>query len=194
MRNPLAFFDAAERLGRARDVGRIIRARAAASPPPGEARLFVNLHSSDLSDDDLYCSDSPLARIADRVVLEITERMSLEGMEDLDERVARLRSLGYRIAVDDLGAGYAGLSSFAQLEPEVVKLDMSLIRDVHLKTKKQSIVRSLQKLSDELDIELVAEGVETRAERDTLTALGCDLFQGYLFAKPGRPFPPVDMT
>jgi EAL domain-containing protein (putative c-di-GMP-specific phosphodiesterase class I)/CheY-like chemotaxis protein len=194
MRNPLTFFDAAERLGRERELGRIIRARAAASAPPEGARLFVNLHPADLGDEELYSPTAPLAKLADKVVLEITERMSLDGVEDLDARIARLRALGYKVAVDDLGAGYAGLSSFTQLEPDVAKLDMSLIRDVHLKPKKQSIVRSLQRLCDELEIELVAEGVETREERDVLTSLGCDLFQGYLFAKPGPAFPVPDLT
>jgi EAL domain-containing protein (putative c-di-GMP-specific phosphodiesterase class I) len=194
LKSPLAFFEAAERLGRERELSRVIRGRAAAVAPPDGARLFVNLHATDLGDEELYNPESPLARIADRVVLEITERMSLDHVDDLDAKIARLRHLGYHIAVDDLGAGYAGLSSFAQLEPDVAKLDMSLIRDVHNKPKKQSIVRSLQRLCVELGIVLVAEGVETRQERDTLIGLGCDLFQGYLLAKPGAGFPIPDWT
>jgi EAL domain-containing protein (putative c-di-GMP-specific phosphodiesterase class I) len=194
MKSPLAFFEAAEQLGRERELSRVIRARAAMVAPPDGASLFVNLHASDLGDDELYSTDSPLTKIADRVVLEITERMSLDNVDDLDARIARLRRLGYRVAVDDLGAGYAGLSSFAQLEPDVAKIDMSLIRDVHAKPKKQSIVRSLQRLCVELGIMLVAEGVETREERDTLIGLGCDLFQGYLLAKPGPGFPIPDWT
>jgi EAL domain-containing protein (putative c-di-GMP-specific phosphodiesterase class I) len=192
--SPLAFFEAAERLGRERELSRVIRARAAAITPPDGARLFVNLHASDLGDDELYSRESPLTRIADRVVLEITERMSLDHVDNLDARIARLHHLGYQVAVDDLGAGYAGLSSFAQLEPDVAKLDMSLIRDVHSRPKKQSIVRSLQRLCVELGIVLVAEGVETREERDTLISLGCDLFQGYLLARPGPGFPVPNWT
>jgi EAL domain-containing protein (putative c-di-GMP-specific phosphodiesterase class I) len=194
MKSPLAFFDAAEKLGRERELSRAIRARAAAVAPPDGARLFVNLHASDLGDEELYSPLSPLTRVADRVVLEITERMSLDHVDDLDARITKLRTLGFRVAVDDLGAGYAGLSSFAQLEPDVAKVDMSLIRDVHAKPKKQSIVRSLQRLCVELGILLVAEGVESREERDTLISLGCDLFQGYLLAKPGPAFPTPDWT
>jgi EAL domain-containing protein (putative c-di-GMP-specific phosphodiesterase class I) len=194
MKSPLAFFEAAERLGRERELSRAIRARAATVLPSDGARLFVNLHASDLSDEELYAADSPLTRIADRVVLEITERMSLDHVDDLDAKISRLRGLGYKVAVDDLGAGYAGLSSFAQLEPDVAKIDMSLIRDVNVKPRKQSIVRSLQRLCVELGIELVAEGVETREERDTLIGLGCDLFQGYLLAKPGPAFPQANWT
>src|SRR5207249_3254913 len=96
-----------------------------------------------------------------------------------------------RIAVDDLGAGYAGLSSFAQLEPEVVKLDMTLVRDAPGSLTKQRLIRSMVTLCDEMGLTVVAEGVETAAERDVLVALGCHLLQGYLLGRPGRPFPEV---
>lgn len=79
---------------------------------------------------------------------------------------------------DDLGAGYAGLTSFTQLEPEVAKLDMSLVRGVDVDPRRQSIVRSMRQLCDELRIAVVAEGVETAAERSMLAELGCDLLQG----------------
>jgi len=88
--------------------------------------------------------------------------------------------------VDDLGAGYAGLTSFTLLEPEFAKLDMSLIRGIDSDPKRQCIVRSMKRLCDELGIAVVAEGIETPGERDMLIALGCDLLQGYLFAKPAR--------
>src|SRR3954468_21607980 len=104
-------------------------------------------------------------------------------------RMASLRAMGYRIAIDDLGACYAGLTSFAQLEPEVVKVDMSLVRGIDRSAVKQKLVRSIIALCTELGIHLIAEGIETPEERDMLVALGGDLCQGYLFAKPGRGFP-----
>jgi EAL domain-containing protein (putative c-di-GMP-specific phosphodiesterase class I) len=123
------------------------------------------------------------------VVLEITERTSLARISDVRECVARLRKLGFRIAVDDLGAGYAGLSSFSQLEPDVAKLDMSLVRGIDVSSRKASIVRSMLTVCQrELGTYVVCEGVETESERDTLTSLGADLLQGYLFAKPQRLF------
>jgi EAL domain-containing protein (putative c-di-GMP-specific phosphodiesterase class I) len=97
--------------------------------------------------------------------------------------------MGYRIAIDDLGAGYAGLTSFAQLEPEVVKLDISLVRDVHKEPTKQKLVRSMVGLCREMGLHTIVEGIEAVEERDALVDLGCDLMQGYLFAKPDRPFP-----
>jgi EAL domain-containing protein (putative c-di-GMP-specific phosphodiesterase class I)/ActR/RegA family two-component response regulator len=190
MRSPPDILDAAERLGRIHDLGRAVRRHVAiaASGAPEGVKLFVNLHSADLDDDDLYSDDAPLARFADRVVLEMTERASLCNVKNVSASVAKLRARGFQIAIDDLGAGYAGLTSFTQLEPQIVKLDMSLVRDVDTDTRRQTIVRSMKQLSDELGIMVVAEGVETMAERDTLAEIGCDLLQGYLFAKPGRGF------
>ncbi len=191
--HPPAILDAAERLEQLRDLGRAIRTAAAepvARMPPG-AVLFVNLHTQDLLDDDLFDPASSLAKIAERVVLEITERSSLHAIRDVQVRIARLRAIGFRIAVDDLGAGYAGLTSFAQLEPEVVKLDMSLVRGVHLQPTKLTLVRTMVAMCRELGMQVVAEGIETPEERDAMVNAGCDLLQGYLFAKPAPPFPAV---
>ena len=147
-------------------------------------RYFVNVHASDLTDDELLIPSSPLSRIASRVTLEVTERASLHDAGDLRNRLAALRELGFKLAVDDLGAGYAGLSSLAVIDPEVVKIDMSLVRDVDSNAAKQEVIRSMTKLAGDLKMEIIVEGVETVAERDTLATLGCDLMQGYLFARP----------
>jgi len=192
--HPGAVLDAAERLERLPDLGRAVRAAAcgpAARMPEG-SMLFVNLHSNDLLDDEIFDRTRPLACIASQVVLEITERASLSHIRDVHRRVAELREMGFRIAVDDLGAGYAGLTSFAQLEPEVVKLDMSLVRNVHAQPTKQTLVRTMIAMCHELGMQVVAEGIETAEERDAIVAAGCDLLQGYLFAKPGKAFPLVN--
>jgi EAL domain-containing protein (putative c-di-GMP-specific phosphodiesterase class I) len=189
--HPGAILDAAERLGRLTELSRTIRARVAecAARAPDGTTLFVNLHTHDLLDDDLFDSESALAKTAAKVVLEITERASLHTVRDVQSRVARLRRMGFRIAVDDLGAGYAGLTSFAQLEPEVVKLDMSLVRGVHAQPTKHTLVRTMIAMCAELGMQVVAEGIETTDERDAIAEAGCDLLQGYLFAKPGEAFP-----
>ena len=101
-------------------------------------------------------------------------------------RESKLR-LGFSLAVDDLGAGYAGLSSFSILEPEFVKLDMSLVPWRRRLEAKTVVIRSLLSLCErELSMYVVCEGVETEAERDTLVELGCDLLQGYFFARPSK--------
>ncbi len=191
--HPGALLDAAERLGRSVDLGRLIRTKSAEpmERAPEGSILFVNLHTRDLLDEALFSPDAALSKIAGRVVLEITERASLDEVPDASARVAELRKLGFRIAIDDLGAGYAGLTSFASLEPEIVKLDMSLVRGVERASKKHKIIDSMTRLCKNMGILVVAEGVETPAERDVLVELGCDLLQGYLFARPGKPFPEI---
>jgi EAL domain-containing protein (putative c-di-GMP-specific phosphodiesterase class I) len=193
---PDHFLDAAIQLGRLYDVGRMVRARtamAAQALPPG-LRLFVNIHASDLLDEDLTLASAPLSAMAGRVTLELTERSQLQDTGEVRDRLAALRALGYRMAVDDLGAGYAGLSSLSLIDPEVVKLDMSLVRHVDTNAAKQGVIRSMTRLCVDLRMDLVVEGVETIAERDTLAGLGCDLMQGYLFAKPSFGFETPEMA
>jgi EAL domain-containing protein (putative c-di-GMP-specific phosphodiesterase class I) len=192
LRSPLDLLGIAERLGRLGDVGRTVRRRVAAAFPsaPADARLFINLHAHDLIDEELYADDAALAPFARRVVLEITERASLDEVGDLAGRVARLRARGYQLAIDDLGAGYAGLTSLTKLEPEVVKLDMSLVRGVDTSHTKQQLVASMCRVCEDLGMQVVTEGVETAAECEALVALGCDALQGYLFGRPQRGFVP----
>jgi EAL domain-containing protein (putative c-di-GMP-specific phosphodiesterase class I) len=183
--------DAAERLDALPRLGRKVRLLAASAMAQAvpDAALFINLHPMDLADESLFDAASPLTQIAKRVVLEVTERAAIEQVDGVERRVSRLREHGFRIAVDDLGAGYAGLSSFALLEPEIVKLDVSLLRDIDQSPVKQKLVQSMTALCKDMGFLVVAEGIETVAERDCVVALGCDLLQGYLFARPGRPFP-----
>jgi EAL domain-containing protein (putative c-di-GMP-specific phosphodiesterase class I) len=184
---------AAERLFRLSELGRAIRGQSASAMDriPDNALLFVNLHTRDLLDDSLLSADAALSRHADRVVLELTERAALDEVKDVRARVAALRGLGFRVAIDDLGAGYAGLNSFAYLEPDIVKIDMALVRDVDKEPTKQKLIGSMIKLCAELGITVIAEGIESLAERDVLVDLGCNFLQGYLFARPERGFPEV---
>lgn len=191
--HPGAVLHAAEFLGRLPELGRAVRAKA---PVPmkevPKATLFINLHTDDLLDETLYESDTPLGRLSERVVLEITERADLGSVRDLPARIDRLRAMGYVIAIDDLGSGYAGLASFVSLHPEYVKLDMSLVRGVDGDPLRASLVSSMVNVCRELEIGIIAEGVETASERDKLVELGVDLLQGYFIARPDRPFPSVN--
>jgi EAL domain-containing protein (putative c-di-GMP-specific phosphodiesterase class I) len=193
MSGPGPMLHAAERLGELNRLGRAVRERAAKSisGTHRSCTLFVNLHPQDLLDPDLHSDDTALGSVAGRVVLEITERSAITDIENARDLAMGLRNRGFRIAVDDLGAGYAGLSSFALLEPEFVKLDMTLVRDVDTSPVKQKLVKSLASLCNDMGLHVVAEGIETPAERDTVVDLGCDLLQGFLFAKPGPAFPEV---
>ncbi len=189
---PQRLFAAAEVLGRVTDVGRVVRARVAATMLADPTRLeaiFLNVHPAEVRADLLSDETDPLWAVADRVILEITEHASLEGGSKLDAELARIRGLGYRLAVDDLSEGYASLSSLVRVRPDIAKIDMSLVRDVHRMLLKRDIVAALVDIARRSGIVVVAEGIETIDERDTLVDLGCDLFQGYLFARPGPAFP-----
>lgn len=189
--HPGAILDAAERLERIPTLGRAVRAQSAkvfAAAPPERGVVFINLHLLDLFDKQLTSAFAPLSKIASRVILEITERTSLEGQLDLRYRVAELRELGYRIAIDDLGGGHARMGTFTLLDCDLVKLDMSLVRDVDQHPMKQRLIRSITDLCRDQGITVIGEGVETAAEAQVLVDLGCDLLQGYLIAKPGAPF------
>jgi EAL domain-containing protein (putative c-di-GMP-specific phosphodiesterase class I) len=187
----LVLLGAAERLNRLPELGKKIRdlvlVNTALLPP--EMSVFVNLHPNDLLDEGLNDPGSPFVMNASRFVLEITERAHLDDIPDARARVGALRMSGFRIAIDDLGAGHAGLASISQLEPEIVKLDMSLVRNVQNEPIKARLVRSIVSTCRELGFEIIAEGVETPPERDALLELGCDLMQGYLFARPVAGFP-----
>jgi EAL domain-containing protein (putative c-di-GMP-specific phosphodiesterase class I) len=190
MKRPDVLIATAERLGRIHDLGRAVRAavaRAAADAPAG-ALLFVNVHGLELIDEELFDPRGPLIPYAPRIVLEITERIGIDPMAG-PARLEMLRRLGYRIAIDDLGAGYAALGALATLEPDVVKLDMSLVRDLHLHGAKRRVVGALATLVRELGAQVIAEGVETTAERDAIVGAGIDLIQGHLHGRACRGFP-----
>jgi len=189
--HPLALLDTAERLGRVYDLGRRIRTQAI-EPLQwvlADTVLFLNVHPGDLHDEQLFAAQGPLADVADHIILEIAERSALDGMTDIRERFAALRSLGFRVAIDDLGGGHGGAKSLTLLEPDLVKLDRALVRGLDLEPGKRDRVRAMISTCEELGITVISKGVETPGERDVLASAGCDLMQGYLFARPGEAFP-----
>lgn len=188
-RGPDMMISAAERLGKIHALGRTVRSACfdAIGNMPGDALMFVNVHGLELTDEQLFDGSEGLAGLAPRIVLEITERIGIDS-EVGPTRVAMLRKLGYRIAVDDLGAGYAALGALATLEPEIVKLDMGLIRGLDHHPTKRRVVGAIATLCRELGSRVVAEGVETQAELTALIDAGIELIQGYIFAKPARAF------
>jgi EAL domain-containing protein (putative c-di-GMP-specific phosphodiesterase class I) len=185
--HPGAILHAAERLKRLPELGRAVRSNVASmlSQEPSKT-MFINLHPLDLMDDDLYEKSSPLTQYSKQIVFELTERAALDSVDDVRGKIKQLRDLGFRIAVDDLGAGYAGLTSFAQLEPDIVKLDMSLVRDIHLKPTRRALVLGLLSACRSLGVDVVAEGIENAEECEVLVESGVELLQGYFFGRPNR--------
>jgi EAL domain-containing protein (putative c-di-GMP-specific phosphodiesterase class I) len=118
------------------------------------------------------------------LMFEFTENERMEDPAHVQRIVEAYRKLGFWTALDDFGAGYAGLGLLSKLQPDLIKIDMELLRDIHLSRAKQAIVAGIVGIGRALDIFVLAEGVENDQELTVLRAAGISLFQGYHFAKP----------
>ncbi len=120
----------------------------------------------------------------DRLVLELTESVILDDLEFVVQRMQELRAVGIRFSLDDFGTGYSSLAYLKRLPLQQIKIDQGFVRDMLTDSGSQAIVRAILAISKALNVEVVAEGVETEAQREFLLANGCDLLQGYLFGRP----------
>lgn len=121
---------------------------------------------------------------AKSIIFEFTEKEIIEDPKHLLNIVNAYKIMGFKTAFDDFGEGYSGLNLLANFQPDIVKIDMGLIRDINTTKSRQIIVKHITRMCDELGITVLAEGVETKLERDILLDFGINLFQGYLFCKP----------
>jgi diguanylate cyclase (GGDEF)-like protein len=191
--SPWHLFTLAERAGRVAEVGRVVREKAFAhmGELPEDVNMFVNLHPLEVNRDLIAEVKVGLADWPGRVVFEVTEAAEVRDVKAFRMLVDELREQGFQIALDDLGAGYAGLNSLSDLAPEYIKLDMELVRRARADQSTQRLVRHMLEFAEGEGMTIVAEGVETREEVDMVNELGCPLLQGYYFAKPGPPFPEI---
>ncbi|HLM53057.1 MAG TPA: EAL domain-containing protein [Pseudoxanthomonas sp.] len=120
----------------------------------------------------------------ERIIVEATEVDLIGDPAHFAGVLNQYRRAGIRFAIDDFGAGYSGLSLLAEFQPDMVKLDMRLVRNIHSHGPRQSIVRAIRQVCLDLGMDLVAEGVETVEEFRWFAGLGVHLFQGYLFGQP----------
>ncbi len=118
------------------------------------------------------------------IIFEVTEAEKIDNLAHVQRVIEYYKRVGFLTAIDDFGAGYAGLSLLADFRPDIVKLDMGLIRGIDSDKSRRSIVKAVLQVCDDLEIRPLAEGVETKAEVSVLLDLGVELFQGYYFAKP----------
>jgi EAL domain-containing protein (putative c-di-GMP-specific phosphodiesterase class I) len=119
-----------------------------------------------------------------QLIFETVESEHLDNNRHLTNILREYREFGFKTAIDDFGAGYSGLTLLADFQPDLIKLDMALIRDIHQDRVRQAIVRGVVTICAELGVTVIAEGIEVAGERDFLTDCGIFLMQGYLFAKP----------
>jgi EAL domain-containing protein (putative c-di-GMP-specific phosphodiesterase class I) len=115
------------------------------------------------------------------IVIEVTERMAVGRHAAFPEALRRLKAEGYRVAVDDMGAGHASLQALASIEPDFLKFDVTLVRDIDKSSIKRSLLETLRGLADKMKAQVIAEGIEREEERETLAGLGIELGQGFLF-------------
>jgi EAL domain-containing protein (putative c-di-GMP-specific phosphodiesterase class I) len=150
--------------------------------------MSVNLSSKQIAQPDLDQLIKALLaenRLAPRSLrLEITEHTIIDDTQTTASMLARLKVLGVRLEIDDFGTGYSALSYLQRLEMDTLKIDRSFIRQLASEDGRNAVVRTILALGHSLDLEIVAEGVETQDQLDQLKALGCHIGQGYLFGKP----------
>jgi len=170
------------------DFERLCRKTAilAAATIPDLGLLFLNASPRAVEDPDWSAGgmDRLLAQsgIAPKdVVIEITERVAIVKHDDFQTALRAFKARGYRVAVDDMGAGYSSFQALASIEPDFLKFDVSLVRDIDRSSIKRGLLDSLRQLAVKIGARVIAEGVEREEERATLLALGIELGQGYCF-------------
>jgi EAL domain-containing protein (putative c-di-GMP-specific phosphodiesterase class I)/ActR/RegA family two-component response regulator len=192
--DPSSVLAVAERLGRIDQIGRLVRERVARSMARAPAEyVFVNLHAHELLDSELYSASAPLSQFGKRIVIEISEHALLDDVSHLESRAEALRKLGFRLAMDNLGPGYPGLSSFARLRPEFVKYDLSLVRGIDRNPAQAEILAEMTALLVSMNTRVIAAGIESIAQRDAVVQAGVDLLQGFAFSKPDMTYRQPDL-
>jgi diguanylate cyclase (GGDEF)-like protein len=196
--SPAVFVPLAEQTGLVSLLGRqVLRAacaHAAAWNAEAPLTLSVNLSAVQLASDDLVdlvreaLADSGLA--PERLVLEITETVLVEDALSVGPRLAALRALGIRIALDDFGTGYSALGYLQKIPVDIVKIDRAFVRDVHLGARQSALAATVMTLAENLDLEVIAEGIELPEQAARLRELGCRLGQGFLYSQA---LPPAEL-
>jgi len=188
--SPIVLFERAVASGCAGRLGRMVREIAV--PLCSGRPLFLNVHPQELNESWLVRPDDPIFTHDHDLYIEITESVPITHFDLCQSVLAEVRSRGdVQLVVDDLGAGFSNLKRIVDLTPQVVKLDRELIANIDASARQQRLVRRLVKLCDDLEAEVVAEGVETPAEYSALLDTGVRFAQGFWFARPAFPPPEV---
>lgn len=189
LRSPEVLFGVAEEANLIWELSRLCRKRAIEgideNLKPGEL-LFLNIDPHDFRDPKFRYLDLDELGVEhpERIVLEITERTAITDYPTFQGYLKEFRDRGFRFAVDDAGSGYAGLGSIANLAPDFIKLDISLISSIDSNFMKQNLVDTMVSFANDHGIQVIAEGVEREEEYETVKALGVHLTQGFLFHNP----------
>ncbi|HVE79068.1 MAG TPA: EAL domain-containing protein [Gemmatimonadaceae bacterium] len=184
LRSPEVMFEVAAEADLIWELSRLCRSRALegmATRLAPDQLLFLNVDPHDFTDPAFNEREAPDPK---RVVIEITERTAIKDYPKFRERLHAFREIGYRFAVDDAGSGYAGLGSIANLEPDFIKLDISLINAIDTNFIKQNLVSTMVRFANDHGAKVIAEGVERREEFEVVQTLGVHFVQGFFLHKP----------
>ncbi|GAA0290675.1 EAL domain-containing protein [Kineococcus aurantiacus] len=184
------WFRAARALGRDADLDRVVLTGALSRLDLLPSGTFLTVNASPTSLADPRVMDVLLAQDLTGVVLELTEHADCDP-RDLTGPLTLLRARGALVALDDVGTGHSGLLRMAVVRPEILKIDLQLVRGLHQDLVKRSLVQFLGECAGRLDAWIIAEGVETADELDVLRGMGVPLVQGFLLARPGDDFVPL---
>lgn len=131
----------------------------------------------------------------DRIMFEFTENERMDDLAHVERIITEYKRLGFTTAIDDFGAGHSGLNLLANFQPDLIKVDMDLIRNIDSSSARQAIIAGIMLIARQMNITVIAEGVETEAEMRTLKEAGIRLLQGYFFAVPKvAALPPVTLS
>jgi EAL domain-containing protein (putative c-di-GMP-specific phosphodiesterase class I) len=191
--SPLVLFKQAEEHGFAYELDCLCRKAALRDWPRWtntSLMLFLNclpsaIHDATLSEDRLRQTLESSGLTPSNLVLEVSERESIRNFSIFRETRERFRNLGIKVALDDTGAGYAGLETVMELAPDFIKVDISLVRSIDTDTGRRVLLQALQDISGVIGAQLIAEGIETQGELETLRRMGVPYGQGYLLGRPG---------
>lgn len=190
---PLQLFQFAEQHGVLYTLDRLARAKAIESCRGlrPEQRVFINIPAQVIHD-SRFASGNTLRTLKKyginphNVVLEITERTSIEDFATAKRILQHYRNQGFQIAIDDAGAGYSSLQAIAELQPDFIKVDRSLIQNIHLDKMKETILETFVSFARKMSIRIIAEGIESWEELKKLSQMGVHYGQGYLLGRPGQ--------
>lgn len=170
------------------ELAAVRRAVAVFDQIPASAYLAVNVSPETLLSRDMAAALS--GTTPERLVLEITEHARVLDYAPVRERIDALRAEGYRVAIDDLGTGHAGINHLLQFQPDVLKIDLSVVQGVRRDPLRRAIAATFTTLAASIGASIVAEGIETAEDRDALEILGLTAGQGFFLARPA-PLPEV---
>ena len=195
LERPDDLFAAAEKFNKLWELEFLCRSKALARVKelPKDMMLFINVDPN-IINDERFQKGATLEMVATQdfdlsnIIFEITEKNSIADYKNFRKVLDHYTSQGYKIAIDDTGAGYSGLRLLAETRPQFIKIDMDLVRDIDKDTLKQALIKAFYEFSVVMNMKIIAEGIETIDELNTLIQIGIPYGQGYLLQRPAAEF------